>query len=474
MPTLPGLGGSLTAMSATAPAEALAKLRADGAAEATVAAFEHAVGQLAAGAHGLLPEAEIEPVQALPDADELPAADTGVAELLDRTVVLKLNGGLGTSMGMTRAKALLEVRDGLTFLDLIARQMIALRERFSGPRLPLILMDSFRTRADSLAALERYGDVSADLQPDFLQSRVPKLLDDGSLAPASWPADPELEWAPPGHGDLYPALAGSGMLQQLLDRGYHWAFVSNADNLGATLDPSILAWIARERIPFLMEVADRTPADRKGGHLARRAGGGGLVLREVAQTPEADLDAFQDITLHRFFNTNSIWLDLRAVAADLAGDGVIDLPMIINRKHVDPTDPGSPAVIQLESAMGAAIATFPGAQALRVPRSRFLPVKTTDDLLVLRSDAYVLDERSHVAAAPARGGSSPPLVRLDPQWFRLIDAFDERFPHGPPSLVGCTSLSVEGDVRFGQGVVVRGSVTIAGPRALADGALLEG
>ena len=338
-------------------------------------------------------------------------------------------------------------------------------------------MNSFRTREDSLAALAAHGPLSADLDPDFVQSKVPKLLDDGTLAPVSWPADPELEWAPPGHGDLYPALAGSGMLARLLEQGYRYAFVSNADNLGATLDPRILAWIAREEVPFLMEVADRTAADRKGGHLAQRPGGG-LVLREVAQTPAEDLDAFQDITRHRFFNTNTIWLDLETVAADLAGDGVIDLPMIINRKTVDPADAASPKVIQLETAMGAAIASFPGARALRVPRSRFLPVKTTDDLLVLRSDAYVLDERSHVVAAPARGAAPPPLVRLDPAWYRLVDDFDARFPGGPPSLAGCEALTVEGDVRFGRGVVVRGTVTVAqdgdAPRVVADGAVLEG
>ena len=468
-------------MSATGLDAALDKLRADGAGDATVAAFEHAARRLAAGERGVLPEAEIAPVDALPDADALPEPGAEVGGLLDRTVVLKLNGGLGTSMGMTRAKSLLEVRDGLSFLDIIARQVLALRGAHAvdaAPRLPLILMDSFRTRTDSLAALAAHGPLSAGLDPDFVQSRVPKLLDDGTLAPAAWPADPELEWAPPGHGDLYPALAGSGMLATLLEQGYRWAFVSNADNLGATLDPRILAWIAREEIPFLMEVADRTPADRKGGHLARRASGDGLVLREVAQTPEEDLDAFQDITRHRFFNTNTIWLDLETVAADLAGDGVIDLPMIVNRKTVDPADKASPKVIQLETAMGAAIASFPGARALRVPRSRFLPVKTTDDLLVLRSDAYVLDERSHVVAAPARGDAGPPLVRLDPAWYRLVDDFDARFPDGPPSLAACSSLTVEGDVRFGRGVVVRGTVTVAqdgdAPRELADGAVLEG
>jgi UTP--glucose-1-phosphate uridylyltransferase len=464
-------------MSAAGLHAAVEKLRGDGASDATIAAFARASQRLAAGERGVIAESEIEPVASLPDFDVLPEAGAEASELLDRTVVVKLNGGLGTSMGMTRAKSLLAVRDRLSFLDVIAGQILALRERHSGPRLPLVLMDSFRTRADSLAALSGYGELSAGLEPDFLQSRVPKLLDDGSLAPVAWPADPELEWAPPGHGDLYPALAGSGMLARLLEGGYRWAFVSNADNLGATLDPRILAWIAREQIPFLMEVADRTAADRKGGHLARRADGEGLVLREVAQTPAHDLGAFQDVTRHRFFNTNTIWLDLERVAEDLAGDGVIDLPMIVNRKTVDPADPSSPAVVQLETAMGAAIAVFPGAQALRVPRSRFLPVKTTDDLLVLRSDAYLLDEGSNVVAAPERRTRTPPVVRLDAAHYRLIGDFDARFPAGPPSLVGCDSLTVQGDVRFGAGVVVRGGVVVAqdGPaqRSIADGAVLE-
>ena len=236
------------------------------------------------------------------------------------------------------------------------------------------------------------------------------------------------------------------------------------------MDERILAWFARERIPFLMEVADRTPADRKGGHLARRAGGGGgLVLREVAQTPDEDLDAFQDIDRHRFFNTNTLWLDLRALAATLGERrGVLGLPMIVNRKTVDPGDADSTAVLQLETAMGAAIDVFEGARAIRVPRTRFAPVKTTNDLLALRSDAYVLHGDGRIALAPERDGRGVPLVDLDPRYFKLLRDFDARFPAGAPSLVGCERLTVRGDVAFGAGVVVRGEVTVeqgdGGPR----------
>jgi len=377
-------------------------------------------------------------------------------------------------MGMTRAKSLLEVKDGLTFLDVIARQVLGLRER-TGARVPLVLMNSFATREDSLSALARHPGVEADVPLDFVQNKVPKLRAD-DLTPVEWPADPGLEWAPPGHGDLYTALVTSGLLDQLLEGDYRYAFVSNADNLGAVLDPRILGWIAREEVPFVMEVAERTEADRKGGHLARRRGGG-LVLRETAQTPESDEDAFQDITRHPFFNTNTLWVDLRALADLLAQrEGVLGLPMIVNRKTVDPSDKRSPEVVQLETAMGAAIDVFDGARALRVSRRRFAPVKTTSDLLALRSDAYVLTEDAHVE--PAEGRDGAPVVDLDDEHYKLLADFEERFAAGAPSLVACERLTVEGDVEFGADVVVRGAVTVQhrgdGRLRIEDGTVLEG
>ncbi|MDP2710159.1 MAG: UTP--glucose-1-phosphate uridylyltransferase [Solirubrobacteraceae bacterium] len=460
-------------------ASSLEKMRADGVAEIAVRTFAHYYERLRAGDAGVLAESEIEPVSTLPDADDLPDDEDGAREALGRTVIVKLNGGLGTSMGMTGPKSLLEVKDGLSFLDITVHQIRDLRAR-TGARLPLVLMNSFATRDASLAALTPYDDLAVDGVPaDFLQSKVPKLAAD-DLAAARWPDDPALEWAPPGHGDLYPSLLSSGMLGALIDGGYRYAFVANVDNLGAVLEPRLLAWFARERIPFLMEVADRTAADRKGGHLARRADGG-LVLREIAQTPDEDVDAFQDVERHRFFNTNTLWIDLRALAGVLrARDGVLGLPMIVNRKTVDPADASSPRVIQLETAMGAAIDVFDDARAVRVPRERFAPVKTTDDLLGLRSDAYELTGAGRIvlAAERAKTGAGAPLVRLDPDYFKLVRDFDARFPQGAPSLVRAQRLTVRGDVVFGAGVVVRGAATVEhagdGQRMIADGAMLDG
>jgi UTP--glucose-1-phosphate uridylyltransferase len=453
-------------MSAQGLEACIEKMRGAGVADAAIDAFAELYERLAGGATGLIGEDEIEPVESVPDAEELPGADG--SDLLDQAVVIKLNGGLGTSMGMTRAKSLLEARDGQTFLDLIARQVLALRER-SGARVPLVLMNSFATREDSLAALARYPELSADLPADFLQSKEPKLLA-SDLTPVSWPANPDLEWCPSGHGDLFVALQTSGLLEAMLARGYRWAFVSSSDNLAAVLDPRILAWMAREEAPFVMEVADRTPADRKGGHIARRRSDGGLLLREIAQTPDADLDAFQDTARHRYFNTNTIWFDLRAIG------GALRLPLIRNVKTVDPSDGASPQVVQIETAMGAALGVIEGARALRVPRSRFTPVKTTNDLLALRSDAYEVAQDGRVTLAAERNGS-PPDISLDADHFKLVAEFEPRFPSGAPSLRACERLVVRGDVTFGAGVVVRGDVEVeahGGPVHLADGTVLQG
>jgi UTP--glucose-1-phosphate uridylyltransferase len=448
-------------------AQAEEKMREAGVADEAIATFRHYYEQVEAGESGMLPDAELEPLEDLPDLEDLPEAEAP----LDQAVILKLNGGLGTSMGMTHAKSLVEVKDGLTFLDIIARQALELRRR-GDARLPLILMNSFSTRDDTLAKLEEYPDLEADVPLDFLQNKEPKLRAD-DLTPVEWPDDPDLEWCPPGHGDLFTALQTSGMLEKLLGAGYRYAFMSNSDNLGAVLEPRILGWMASEGHPWVSEVVDRTEADRKGGHIARRKEDGNLVLRETAQVPEDDQESFEDTDRWCYFNANNLWVDLARLQEVLTErDGVLGLPMIVNRKTVDPSDSSSPEVIQIETAMGAAIGVFEDARAVRVPRTRFAPVKTTNDLLVLRSDAYVLHDDYRVL--PADG---LPVVDLDSAHYKLLRDFDARFPAGPPSLAECRRLTVDGDVVFGRDVVVRGSVEVhqdgSEPRRIEDGAVLE-
>ena len=366
------------------------KMRAAGVSEEARAAFARRFERLARGDTGLMHGDELEPVPDLPAFNELPGECDPAA--VDRAVVIKLNGGLGTSMRLSAPKSLLEVKPGVSFLAVIVRQVLALRRAHS-VRLPLVLMNSFATRESTLAAQESHPELRVgDLPLDFLQSMEPKL-DAASLAPVQWPRDQALEWAPPGHGDVYPSLIGSGMLAALLERGYEYAFVSNSDNLGGVLEPRILDWFASERLPFLMEVTEAAEGRRKGGHIALRDER--LVLRESAQVPHGD-GSFADHRRWRFYDTNNVWLHL-PLLAEYAGE--LDLPLIVNHKTVDPADPGSPEVVQLETAMGAAVGAIEGAAVLSVPRARFAPVKTNDDLLLVRSDAYALrPDDAHLVA----------------------------------------------------------------------------
>jgi len=448
------------------------KMRDAGAHEEAIRAFESAYRRLESGAEAMLPSADLEPAGEIPALEQLPEADA--ADALAHVVVIKLNGGLATTMGLQEPKSLVEAREGRSFLEIIVAQTLALRHRF-GVRLPLVLMNSDATRDATERALAGFTELSNDgLAPDFEQSMIPKLAA-ADLTPVGWPPAPALEWCPPGHGDVYGALRRSGMLEALLEQGFRYAMISNSDNLGAKLDPRIVAHIDSGQIPFLMEVVHGTAADRKGGHIARRRADGQLVLREIAQTPPADEDSFRDFRHWRYYNTNNLWVDLRVLADTLErSHGVLELPLIVNRKTVDPRDPDSTPVIQLESAMGAAIESFPGASLLLVPRQRFVPVKTTDDLLVLRSDVYRLSPDSDVDPIPDRADDLP-FVELDKRFYKLIDQFERRFPAGPPSLRAASRLIVHGDVTFGAGVVVRGSVELdeQAPRLIEPGAVLE-
>ncbi|MEU8223533.1 UTP--glucose-1-phosphate uridylyltransferase [Kribbella sp. NPDC048915] len=450
------------------------KMRAAGAADVAIRVFTHYYQLLESGQLGKIREDDIEPVGDLPHLDHLDTDPEALRAALAETVVIKLNGGLGTSMGVTGPKSALPVKDGLTFLDIIARQILSTRRTYDVP-LPLILMNSFRTKEESLQILNEYDGLAVDGLPlDFMQNMEPKLLAD-DLTPAEWEPDPELAWCPPGHGDLFTALVASGTLDALRERGFRHAFISNADNLGATPDGRIAAWMADHDVPFGMEVCRRTRSDRKGGHVAVRKSDGRLILRDSAQVADEDTQYFQDITRHKTFNTNNLWIDLDRLAELMEGnDGILGLPIIVNHKTVDPADPSSPKVIQLETGMGTAIETFEGSQAVVVDRSRFKPVKTTNDLLVLRSDVYQLDEAGDLTTTHQ---GDEPYIDLDPEYYKILADFDTRFPAGAPSLVRADRLAVRGDVAFGKDVVVIGDVEVIAPegerRVIPDGTELR-
>jgi len=392
-------------------------------------------------------------------------ADAG-SQARSRTVMIVLNGGLGTSMGLTGPKSLLAARNRQSFLEMIIRQA----EKKS---IRLALMNSFNTHAATLAALKAIAPNPFPCL--FVQNRFPKILQYG-LGPACWPKNPDLEWNPPGHGDIYTALVSSGVLQQLLSEGIQYALITNSDNLGATLDDALLGYFSEKRLPFMMEVSQRQPVDFKGGHLAVH-NNGRLILREVAQCPEDELDSSRDIVTYQYFNTNNIWVNLTFLNELIQSQGAIILPMILNPKTIDPRDESSPPVYQIESAMGSAIFMFEGAAAVKVPRKRFFPVKKCNELLALRSDRFDYSEENGLRLN-SKLSSDNISIQLDPRYYEKFDQFEARFPFGPPSLIHCDSLTVTGDVVFGRNVELKGNVEIISSRSqqmrIPDEALVDG
>jgi UTP--glucose-1-phosphate uridylyltransferase len=432
----------------------ISKMQSEGLPSAVIDIFAYYYNQVIKGETGLVYDRDIRPVE--PDEIEQfhnlgNYAAAGI-ERFHQTVRIVLNGGLGTSMGLTGAKSLIKIKDGKSFLYFILKQA-------QNHAVRLAFMNSFSTHEDTMAAI-------SELKPTrfpvvFQQHKYPKILQK-DLSPAIWSKNPNLEWNPPGHGDVYTALLTSGMLKKLLDQGIFYAFITNSDNLGARLDESLLGYFAIHQFPFMMEVAEKTPADIKGGHVARHKNGR-LILREAAQCPKDELDAFQDIRRFRYFNTNNIWINLKALKALFDERKMVNLPLILNPKTLDPRDGTSPPVSQVESAMGAAISLFDGTAAVRVPRNRFYPVKTCNDLLAVRSDCFVYTEDHSLRINPAREElkrTDVVKVKLDPKYYGKIDGLDERFGDGVPSLVDCDSLTIEGDVGFEKDVTIKGSVCI--------------
>ncbi|BBN03362.1 UTP--glucose-1-phosphate uridylyltransferase [Marchantia polymorpha subsp. ruderalis] len=367
--------------------------------------------------------------------------------LLDKLAVLKLNGGLGTTMGCTGPKSVIEVRDGLTFLDLIVKQIEHLNGTY-GSEVPLVLMNSFNTHEDTLEIVRKYEGSKLDVML-FNQSQYPRICAD-DLMP--WPAKGKTDkagWYPPGHGDVFPALYNSGKLDELIAKGKEYVFIANSDNLGAIVDLKILKHLVNNGNEYCMEVTPKTLADVKGGTLI--AYEGRVQLLEIAQVADEHVNEFKSIDKFKIFNTNNMWVSLKAIKRLVEADA-LKMEIIPNPKEVDGVK-----VLQLETAAGAAIRFFDKAIGVNVPRSRFLPVKATSDLLLVQSDLYTMEEGS-VLRNPARTSAENPSVELGPE-FKKVGNFLQRFK-SIPSILNLDSLKVAGDVAFGKDIVLKGTVIV--------------
>jgi UTP--glucose-1-phosphate uridylyltransferase len=388
--------------------------------------------------------------------------NTAIQRDLAKVAVCKLNGGLGTSMGCESPKSTVTVRDDKSFLDLIVDQLCEVEKEF-GIQVPLILMNSFYTHAETEKVIEKYHDRLKI--KSFQQNRFPRLLEE-TRQPLSEEEFGRDVWYPPGHGDFYSCILERGLLDRLLGEGKEVLFVANADNLGAVIEPGILHHILENNIPFLIEMTPKTAADVKGGTIYQE--GDRVKLLEIASVPEEHKEEFCSQRKFKVFNTNNIWINLRHLREHLK-KGPLDLRVIVNRKSI-----AGKSIIQLETAIGSAVECFPGAVGLTVLRDRFMPVKKTDDLLLVQSDLFVLN-KGHLSRNPERKQAALPSVQLGDE-FTDLKGFQERISH-VPGMLGLDSLKVEGDVRFGKGVRLKGDIKLTAlrnkPLLIPDGSVLE-
>ncbi|KAI8882145.1 UTP--glucose-1-phosphate uridylyltransferase [Backusella circina FSU 941] len=367
---------------------------------------------------------------------------------LQKLAVLKLNGGLGTTMGCVGPKSAIEVRDGMTFLDLSVRQIEYLNKK-NDVSVPFILMNSFNTDDDTKRIVQKYATHNVDIIT-FNQSRHPRIKKESLLPVPRSPTSPIEQWYPPGHGDLYESIYNSGLLDQLLEQGKEYLFVSNVDNLGATVDFNILHHMIESNSEFIMEVTDKTKADIKGGTLVDDDGQ--IRLLEIAQVPDEHVEDFKSIKKFKIFNTNNLWINLKAIKR-IMDEEAMELEIIENNK----TTPEGEKVIQLETAVGAAIKHFSNAHGVNVPRTRFLPVKSTSDLFLVTSNLYSLIH-GRLEVNPDRMFSNVPLIKLGDH-FKKVNDFLTRFKT-IPHILELDHLTVTGDVSFGSKVELRGTVII--------------
>ncbi|KAI5173443.1 UTP--glucose-1-phosphate uridylyltransferase [Pancytospora epiphaga] len=384
---------------------------------------------------------------------KLPEAEKAT-ESLSKLAVLKLNGGLGTTMGCVGPKSAIQVRDGKNFIDVIMKQLNHLNTSYKCD-IPLILMNSFNTDKRTAKLIKNYTNIKT-----FNQSAFPRISSEDLM-----PIDDDIYY-PPGHGDLFFSIKKSGMLDELLKEGKEYLFVSNVDNLAATVDLKILQYCISENIDFCMEVTDKTRADIKGGTLVNI--NDKLTLLEIAQVPPARKSEFTSIRKFKIFNTNSIWINLKALKSVL--EKPLELDIIQNKKMVN-----CESVIQLETAMGAAVKYFDRNCGIVVPRSRFLPVKACSDLFLLESNLYS-ENNGHMELNSTRISPHQPIVKLVGRNFTTITEYEKSFA-GIPDIVDLDILTVSGDVTFGKNVVLKGIVIICATNGnridIPDGSILE-
>ncbi|XVF56735.1 hypothetical protein PTKIN_Ptkin06aG0144200 [Pterospermum kingtungense] len=338
-------------------------------------------------------------------------------QLLDKLVVVKFNGASGKNMGFSGPKSLIEVKNGSTSLDLIVNQIQSLNSKY-GSNVPLLLMNSRRTHNDSLKVLDKYSSSMVEIHPFSQGEQTQQEL--------SANEEGEDEWYSSDHGAQFLSLLNSGTLDLLLSQGKEYALVINPDNVAAVVDPKILNHLTQNSIEYCMEVTPTTSTGLM--NFMASSLQGKFKLEDFTSNPTQSL-----VKKFKFIDTRNMWIDLKAIKR-LIDNNALKLDELSTLKL-------------FEKSIG-----------ITIPQSRFLPLNSTSDLLLLQSDLYTFAEGALVHNE-LRTSPTNPSISLGAEFEKISD-FKSRFK-SIPSIVRLDSLEVTGDVWFGADIALKGRVVIA-------------
>eukprot|EP01029_Cantina_marsupialis_P015586 TRINITY_DN3416_c0_g1_i1.p1 TRINITY_DN3416_c0_g1~~TRINITY_DN3416_c0_g1_i1.p1 ORF type:complete len:491 (-),score=119.84 TRINITY_DN3416_c0_g1_i1:104-1552(-) len=378
---------------------------------------------------------------------DVPQNDKLIDLMLQKLVIIKLNGGLGSTMKCKGPKSFLPVQHGLTFLDLTIRQVEYLNV-VHGCDVPIVLLNSFKTSERTREVIKSYEGREVTIHC-LDQSSMPRLdpVTLKPLATESFSEETQHLWYPPGHGDLVDTYLDSDLHLEFFRQGKEYAFISNIDNLTATIDFKVLYHLYMENVDFCMEVTERKECDVKGGILVKDHDKTRLLER--SQFPKEEVALFNDYKHFNSFNTNNLWICINK------------LERLWDRRMLNPDiiavhkDTPFGEVVELETAIGCCFKSVGSAQGVMVSRDRFTPVKHTADLLLVQSDVYTLVHGNLVRPLDAK--KLPTVEIRGPM--TDVTVYQEKVKN-VPSLRGLDSLLIDGNVSFGTEVFLSGKVEI--------------
>ena len=322
-------------------------------------------------------------------------------------------GGVSTSMGGC-AKAIVNAKNNMSFIEIKLNHVRQMQSKYFC-KIPVILMTSQETDEQIMNHLNSKNLLDdIDLIKIVQPVTVRFTLNNENLEVAK-KSNGLPSYVPGGHYDSFILL--NEIKDDLKQKGIKTIFINNIDNLGATIDPVLIGYHVLKKSLFTPEIAKKEKND-KGGTFARISGN--LRLLEGPMVPEDYKDTFSDIKVHKYFNTNLIYIDMDIF--DYFDEINSEVPVFINKKNFDGQE-----VFGFEGAVGLVFGLKNSALLVVDRQKRFLPIKFLSDLWLLRSNFMILDKKT---SSVSQMKLMKPVISLPDSFLSNIDDFENKIADG--------------------------------------------